>query len=189
MTPKRFFDSAGGSFACTVLDDRAGIRHAKSCYTLAPEGQNVARLPAETFAAVQGKAEEGERRMAAGDFRGAFDLFVEAFQFLPEPREQWNAAGWLLVALGENAIRAGSFQTAEGPLTDAMWCPGTIGNPWVHLRCGQMRFELGQMDRAADELARAYMGGGREIFQGQDPKYFALVEQVLQPPPGMDRLP
>jgi len=107
--------------------------------------------------------------MAIEDFRGAVDLFVEAFNLLPEPREQWNAAGWLLVALGENAIRAGSFQTAEGPLTDAMWCPGTIGNPWVHLRCGQMRFELGQQDRAADELARAYMGGGRDIFEGQDP--------------------
>ena len=105
------------------------------------------------------------------------------------PPERWNAAGWLRVALGENAIRAGSFHAAEGPLADAMWCPGTIGNPWVHLRCGQMRFELGQMERAGDELARAYMGGGRAIFEGQDPKYFALVEQLLRPPPGMDRLP
>ena len=189
MTPKRLFDSEGGAFAYTVLDDRAGVRHAKGCYTLAAEGRKVARLPPETFAEVKAKAEEGERRMAASDFRGAFDLFVAALNLLPDPREQWNAAGWLLVALGENAIRAGSFQAAEGPLTDAMWCPGTIGNPWVHLRCGQMRFELGQIDRAGDELARAYMGGGREVFEGQDPKYFALVEQLLQPPPGMDRLP
>ena len=189
MTPKRFLDSDGGSFAYTVLDDRAGVGHTKGCYTLAPDGQKVARLPAETFAAVKAKAKEGERRMADGDFGGVFNLFVEAFNLLPAPRERWNAAGWLLVALGENAILAGSFQAAEGPLTDAMWCPGTVGNPWVHLRCGQMRFELGQMDLAGDELARAYMGGGREVFEGQDPKYFALVEQVLQPPPGMDRLP
>lgn len=38
MTPKRFFDSEGGSFPYTVLDDRAGVRHPKGCYTLAPEG-------------------------------------------------------------------------------------------------------------------------------------------------------
>jgi hypothetical protein len=189
MTPKRFFDSTGEPFAHTVLDDRAGIRHANGGHTLAPEKGKVARLPAETFAAIRAKAEEGERRMAAGDYHGAFGLFVEALKLIPEPQEQWNAAGWLLVALGENAIRAGSFQAAEGPLTDAMWCPGTIGNPWVHLRSGQVRFELGQTDRAGDELARAYMGGGREIFDGQDPKYFALVERLLQPPPGMDRLP
>src|SRR5262249_49245742 len=189
MTPKRFFDSEGGAFAYTVLDERAGVRHANGCYSLAPDGLKVARLPVETIAAIRSKGDDGERRMAAGDFRGAFVLFVEALKLLPDPREQWNAAGWLLVALGENAIRAGSFQAAEGPLTDAMLCPGTIGNPWVHLRCGQTRFELGQMDRAGDELARAYMGGGREVFEGQDPKYFALVERLLQPPPAMDRLP
>jgi hypothetical protein len=70
-----------------------------------------------------------------------------------------------------------------------MYCPGTIGNPWVHLRLGQVRFELGQLELATDELARAYMGGGRDVFEGQDPKYFELVERVLEPPPGMDRLP
>jgi hypothetical protein len=189
MTPKRFFDSEGGAFPYTRLDDRAGVRHARGCYVLAEDGDAVATLPAETFATVRARAEEGERRMAAGDFRGAFDLFVEALNLLPDPREQWNAAGWLLVPLGENAARAGNFAAAEAPLADAMWCPGTIGNPWVHLRNGQVRYELGQMDRAPDELARAYMGGGRGIFADQDPKYFALVEQVLQPPPGMDRLP
>src|SRR5215471_11732450 len=109
MTPRRDFDSEGGAFADTVLDDRAGVRHAKGCYRLAPDSRTVARLPAEPFAAVRSKAEEGERRMTAGDFRGAFDLFVEALNLLPDPREQWNAAGWLLVALGENAIRAGRF--------------------------------------------------------------------------------
>ena len=30
MTPKRFFDSEGGPFAHTVLDDRAGVRHAQA---------------------------------------------------------------------------------------------------------------------------------------------------------------
>lgn len=127
--------------------------------------------------------------MTAGDFRAAFGLLVAAFDTLPEPREQWNAAGWLLVALGESAIRAGDFKAAQQPLTDAMWCPGTIGNPWVHLRLGQVRFELGKTESAGDELARAYMGGSREVFEGQHGKYFALVETLLLPPPGMDRLP
>jgi hypothetical protein len=189
MTPKRFSDSEGNWFPFTVLDDRAGVPHPKGCYSVAPVGQDVARLPEGTFASIQANAKEGERRMAEHDFRAAFEMFVEALNALPDPREQWNAAGWLLVALGENAIRSGTYQAAEAPLADAMWCPGTIGNPWVHLRLGQVRFELEQMDRAADELARAYMGGGREIFDGQDPKYFALVEKVLKPPPGLDRLP
>lgn len=189
MTPKRFFTTTGEAFAYTRLDDRAGVQHERGCYTMAEDGDAVETLPAEVFAAVKERGEEGERRMNAGDFRGAFDQFVEALNLLPDPREQWNATAWLLVAMGENAIRAGSFEAADAPLADAMWSPGTIGNPWVHLRRGQVFYHQGNMERAADELARAYMGGAREIFEGQDPKYFALVEQVLRPPPGMDRLP
>jgi tetratricopeptide (TPR) repeat protein len=133
-------------------------------------------------------AEEGERQMASGDLRGAFRSLYEALNLLPEPRQQWNAAGWLLVGMGECAFRLGQWEAAVGPLQDAMICPGTLGNPWVHLRLGQVRYELDEKDRAADELARAYMGGGREVFEGEDPKYFGLVERVLKPPPGMDRL-
>lgn len=189
MTPRRFYASDGSPFAWTRLDDRSGIRHPRGCYTAAPDDADVPQLSADVFAAIRVRAEEGERRMEAGDFRGAFDEFVAGLELLPDPREQWNATAWLLVGMGEAAVRAGHFAAAERPLGEAMWSPGTIGNPWVHLRQGQVKLEMGDMERAADELARAYMGGGRDIFAGLDPKYFALVERVLQPPPGMDRLP
>jgi tetratricopeptide (TPR) repeat protein len=189
MTPKRFFDTEGGAFAHTELDDRAGVEHGQGGFRMAEADDEVKRLSAAVFAEVKAKGEEGARCLEEGDFRGAFKLFMEALNPLPEPKQQWNAAGWLLVALGENALRAGNYDAAEKPLEDAMYCPGTIGNPWVHLRLGQVRFELGQLELATDELARAYMGGGRDVFEGQDPKYFELVERVLEPPPGMDRLP
>jgi hypothetical protein len=60
---------------------------------------------------------------------------------------------------------------------------------FIHLRLGEIAFESGDRRRAADELARAYMGGGREAFATEDPKYLALVEEVLKPPKGQDRLP
>jgi hypothetical protein len=58
MTPKRFFTTEGSPFTYTILDNRSGIRHGKGCYSLAPEGKKVARLPAKTFQAVKEKAEE-----------------------------------------------------------------------------------------------------------------------------------
>jgi tetratricopeptide (TPR) repeat protein len=189
MTPKRFFDTQGGQFAVTVLDDRAGIEHGSGGFRMAEADEPVKKLSALIFSEVKAKAEEGARCLEGGDFRGGFKLFMEGLKPLPEPKQQWNAAGWLLVALGENAIRAGNFQAAAKPLEDAMYCPGTIGNPWVHLRLGQVRFELGELELAADELSRAYMGGGRDVFEGQDPKYFELVESVLELPPGKARLP
>ena len=56
-----------------------------------------------------------------------------------------------------------------------MHCPDAIGNPFIHLRLGQCQFELGNPDRSADELMRAYMGGGPEIFGNDDPKYLEFL--------------
>jgi hypothetical protein len=191
MTPKRFQDTEGVSFPFTVFDDRAGRegRRGSGMYAMVAEGEHTRTLPPKVYASVKSKVDDGEGQFGANDFRGAFATFNEALNLLPEPRQQWNAAGWLLVAMGECAVRLGSWKAAVGPFQNAMICPGTLGNPWAHLRLGQVRLELGEDQRAADELARAYMGGGREVFQGQDPKYFALVERVLKPPQGMDRLP
>ena len=49
-------------------------------------------------------------------------------------------------------------------------CPGAIGNPSIHMRLGQVEFELGNLERAAEELARAYLQQGQNVFASEDPK-------------------
>ncbi len=65
-----------------------------------------------------------------------------------------------------------------------MHCPDAIGNPFIHLRLGQCQYELGNEEQAADELARAYMVAGDEIFDTDDPKYLEFIKSKIQPPPG-----
>ena len=60
-----------------------------------------------------------------------------------------------------------------------MHCPDAIGNPFLHLRLGQCQFELGNLDRAADELARAFLIEGKQVFEDSDPKYLDFVESKL----------
>lgn len=61
-----------------------------------------------------------------------------------------------------------------------MHCPDGIGNPFLHLRLGQVLFDQGDQDAAADELARAYMGAGPEIFDHEEPRYFAFLSTRMQ---------
>ena len=75
-----------------------------------------------------------------------------------------------------------NYEEAREAFRDVMYCPGAIGNPFIHLRLGQVQFELGNLNRAGDELARAYMGKGEEIFEDEDPKYLAFVKTILVPP-------
>ena len=56
-----------------------------------------------------------------------------------------------------------------------MHFPNAIGNPFLHLRLGQCQFELGNLDRAADELMRAYMAGGPELFEDEDARYLRFL--------------
>ena len=49
---------------------------------------------------------------------------------------------------------------------------------------GQCQFELGFEVIAADELSRAFLLAGEELFLDEDPKYLALVKSVLDEPPG-----
>lgn len=67
-----------------------------------------------------------------------------------------------------------------------------VGNPFFHLRIGQASFELespegrDQSSTSIDNLARALICGGIEIFSNEDTKYLAPVLEVLRPPQVFD---
>ena len=119
---------------------------------------------------------EGDAHMEGGAHESALRCYADAIRLLPEPWEQWNAATWLLGAIADAHFAMGRFEAVQAALDDAMHCPGAIGNPFMHLRLGQACFELGDLERAADELMRAYMGAGEEIFLAEDGRYFSFLK-------------
>lgn len=119
---------------------------------------------------------------AAGDALAESDLFDdalskywEAFDLLPEPKTEWEAGTWLLTAIGDANFLMGDFVAGRDNLGSAMHYPDAIGNPFLHLRLGQCQYEVGNLDRATDELLRAYGLEGAEIFESEDPKYLAFL--------------
>lgn len=147
------------------------------------------KLSGELTRAVSAHRTAGDALREAGDHKGAWIEYVAALNLLPEPKTDWTATSEILAAIGDVAFRRKAYEKARDALMDAVRCPGGLGNVLIHLRLGQCYLELGDRNRAADNLARAYMGGGREAFAMEDPKYFALVEATLHPPKGTDRLP
>lgn len=123
-----------------------------------------------------------------GKHEKALAKYETAWVLLPEPRVKWEAATWILGAIGDIQFRKRNFASAVEALQDAMHCPNALGNPFLHLRLGESLFEMGQPHQAMDELTRAYMGAGREIFDNEDPKYFEALRIVLNPPPGQSNL-
>ena len=144
----------------------------------------MAELADSVHEEVKALCAAGDAAAEKGQFSQAVAVYEKAWALLPEPRFEWEAATWILATIGDAQFQSGDVTSARETLSDAMHCPGAIGNPFLHLRLGQCQFELGNLTRANDELARAYMGGGAEIFVGEDPKYLAHLKTVLREPIG-----
>jgi tetratricopeptide (TPR) repeat protein len=133
--------------------------------------------------------EVGQGAEKVGDNRSAWASYVDALNLVPDPDDEQSITVEILKRMGELQFRKPDYAKACNVFKDAVRCRGGLGDVLIHLRLGQCYFEAGDRKRAADELARAYMGGGRDVFANEDPKYFRLVEDVLKPPAGMDYLP
>lgn len=133
-------------------------------------------LPDTTHSEIQRLSAIGDSLADQRKYSEAIPVYWQAWDLLPEPKTEWEAAAWLLAAIGDANFLSRDYTAGKDNLTTAMQCPNAIGNPFLHLRLGQCQFELGALDRAADELTRAYMGGGTEIFEDQDPKYLRFVQ-------------
>ena len=122
-------------------------------------------LPGDIHRKIVELSRQGDALADKGDYREAVEKFVEALELLPEPRTEWEAATWLLGTISDVSFQFGAYEHAARAMADAMHCPGAIGNPFLHLRLGQCRFELGDTKRAADKLTRAYAIEGRDSCQ------------------------
>jgi len=132
-------------------------------------------LPPEAYAKIKSLCAEGDRLAEAGNHLAAYEKFKEAWVLVPDPKQDWEAATWILAGMGDTLFEMKQYEDAREALQFAMLCPGGLGNPFLHLRLGQAQYQLGNLDRAADELMRAYMGAGPEIFDTEDPVYLKFL--------------
>ncbi len=119
---------------------------------------------------------QGDVHADLNQFPEALALYWEAWDVLPEPKIECDAATWILAAVGDANYLGRDYVAGCDNLSTVMHCPGGIGIPFLHMRLGQCQFELGDHMHALDELLRAYMGGGAELFEEEDPKYLDYLD-------------
>jgi hypothetical protein len=144
----------------------------------------MAELADELYKRIKDLCARGDDQASDGSFSDALRCYWAAWDLHPEPRTNWEAATWILAAIGDANFLAGDYSAGRDNLATAMHCPNAIGNPFLHLRLGQCQFELGNLERAADELARAFLLEGKRIFEQDNPKYLEFIKSKLDPPPG-----
>ncbi|WP_257461719.1 tetratricopeptide repeat protein [Archangium lipolyticum] len=132
-------------------------------------------------ARIAGLCSVGDVLAAQKDLPAALLKFREALALIPRPVELHDEAVRVLTAIGDACFHLGLFSESRHALHGAMRSAGGRGVPFLHMRLGQCELELGNLDRAADEFARAYEAGGRELVEGIAPKYLEFVRTLNLP--------
>jgi len=111
---------------------------------------------------------EGNDRLDEEDIEGAIAKWTQALTLLPEPKADWEAFIWLSTSLGDAHYRRKRYGLARHHFLDALNAPGGIDNLFIHYRLGQCQLKLGERAKAMEELLKAYMLDGEDIFTMED---------------------
>jgi tetratricopeptide (TPR) repeat protein len=130
----------------------------------------------EVYERISKLSDEATALAEDGSLDAAIETFERALELVPEPKEEWELTAWVLTAIGDIAFQTGDYERADRVLSRAVLCPGALSNPFIRLRRGQTLYELGDMQKAEEELTAAYTLEGFTIFADEDPKYVALVK-------------
>jgi len=138
------------------------------------------QLPDSTHAEITALCKQGDDLVREGHLEEGKNKYVAALRLLPENHREWEAATWIYAAIGDVHFQMQNYDKAFKCFFNAVQCPKGLGNPYIHLRLGQLYYEQERLDKAADELTRAYMGAGIAIFMEDDPKYLEFLETKIE---------
>jgi len=134
-------------------------------------------LPDDLYQKIVAFCEQGNTLSDNGKFEEAYNKFNEAFALIPFPREKWETSSWVLGAAGDMAFLLKSFTRAKELFGAAALCEGGAESTFIHLRLGQVNYELGDLNVAAGELLEAYKLGGSDAFKYDDQKYIVFLKR------------
>ena len=140
--------------------------------------QNKEKISEQVQSELDKLAEEGNKYFDNNEYNKALEIWNRALGLIPEPKKNFSETVWFLTSIGDIYFMQGKYEEAFNYFEDAKnnLSGEGINNPFIILRLGQSAFELGKKELATENLLRAYMLEGKEIFEEDDKKYFEFLK-------------
>ncbi|MEU8820810.1 tetratricopeptide repeat protein, partial [Actinoplanes sp. NPDC048796] len=90
----------------------------------ATEGLTALELPDDVNEKVTALSREGDALAKAGRYAEAKQAYLQALPLLPDNPNQWTAAAWLYVAIGDASFHHGLYDEAFDAFFQAVQCQG-----------------------------------------------------------------
>ena len=160
---------------CTYFMDESGSVQPRSVF---PECV-MSKLPNDLRQLIDNLCQKGDQFAQIDQQDDALDQYEAAWELLPNPKNQWPAATWILMAAGDVYFEKRDFVAAIDALRESLECPDGEMNSFIRLRLGQCLFELGDLNEAANALEVVFRNNGEELFADEDPKYLNFVKTQI----------
>jgi hypothetical protein len=138
-------------------------------------------LPAALEVAIEELLTEARKRWLAGDLTRAEALVLEAWAMIPEPKLAYGTGQILSRGAVTFFLETRQFSKAREWLSVVETRYGREDAATLRLR-GQIAFEEGAMDEAAESLGHLYAADGARGFEGLDPKYLQFARSQTTAP-------
>lgn len=123
--------------------------------------------------------EEGNELLLRGEIVNARKKYFSALELIPEPKIHWEASTWVYTAIADVYFIEEDYEVSKSYFSSAFKSVNGFNNPFILLRYGQCFFETKDYENAKEYLLRAYMIAGLQIFDGEDKKYYNLIEKTI----------
>lgn len=136
-------------------------------------------LPRELRERLITLGEEIHGLIAERRYDEAEKLCQSGLELIPKPWDAYIETTWYLSALGDIYFSQARYPLAREHCERARLILENAGesDPFITLRLGEIALETGDEDTAFLYLLGAYNAEGREIFDGQDGKYYDFLKK------------
>lgn len=136
-------------------------------------------LPENTSNEVFHKLNKGDKYFAAHKYREAITIYDEVLESLPSPKEDHDIFVLVNLSLGNSYHEVREYGIADYFYNKALEGERGLENALIWYALGKNYIKMGYEEKGIDSLVRAYILGGKELFQVDDFHYFSKIEHLV----------
>ncbi|WP_299799380.1 hypothetical protein [uncultured Maribacter sp.] len=116
------------------------------------------------------------------DVESRVNELMKIYESLTDDQKRAREGRYIIVHIAEVCFSERWIEDAFDNFNFAMQFKDTVGNPFLHLRLGQLNYLVHNKDKMHDELSRALIMAGEPIFKDEDPILIEMVKSILKKP-------
>ncbi len=137
-------------------------------------------LPPDLQKQITAIVKRSQKLIEKGDTQEALEVLDDGLKLLPKPKDKWELTVWLCVMKGKALSQIGEYAMALSSFQSAQLTPAGRVNPFVFIRIGETKLQMGDKQGAKEEFLKAYMIDEDQAFSDESPAVIKIMQEAIE---------